>query len=91
MWSSLQAEHLRLRDTHWEPPPAPPVIFDETPQKLSGARKLTEIEVGQVRDRARKESVSQLAKEYGLTYKAMSRIVKGYSYRYLNKLFPPQA
>lgn len=90
MWESLKAHHQRLAEEDWQAPAQRPEVFNEPKQQLTGYRKLTEVQVGEVRHRARTESVSSLAKEYGVTRLAMTRIVKGYAYRYLNRLFPPQ-
>ena len=70
------------------PPPA------EVPFKYAGRKplrgKLNDDLVIQARREIGKKTISQLAQENDVSYWSMRDAVKGYSYKHLNLLYPPQ-
>lgn len=89
-WRSLKEDHLKLAETNWTAPPQEekPVKF---PCKMTGRRKLTDVEVGLARACVAELGVASLARKFGVDYRTMWCAVKGYTYKHLNGVYPPQA
>ncbi len=88
-WETLREYHQRLVEIRWQPP-APmelPVIY---PKKNSGLPKLSSEEVKFCRENVGFLGCTELAKRYDVSRSTMWNIVKGFTYRELNGLYPPQ-
>jgi hypothetical protein len=79
-----------LADIEWKAAPQethPAVI------RMNGkatTRIFRQVDIGRIRKEARSRSVTELATEYGVSYRTMYNIVRGLSYRSLNLIYPPQ-
>jgi len=88
-WSSLQNKHLKLAQEGWKPPPRKEkATFFR--QKLSGGVKLLDEDVQFCRENVAEIGCAELARAFGMSYTAMSNVVKGVTHRHLNGKFPPQ-
>ena len=59
-------------------------------QKMSGAPKMSDQDVGYAREQVRTRSIKDVAKEMGIKYMTLYNAVKGHTYRHLNGIYPPQ-
>lgn len=86
---SLKEHHLKLAREGYVPPPREEIPYTFHFKK-QGKRILTDEEVMFARKNIVRLSVLQLANQYGVSPSTVYRAVKGYTYRYLNFLVPPQ-
>ncbi len=86
---SLKDHHLKLAREGYVPPPREevPYTFHLKPQ---GKRILTDEEVMFARKNIIRLGYLHLAEQFGVSHSTVYRAVKGYTYRYLNFLVPPQ-
>jgi len=52
-------------------------------------RKFRQVDIRDIRLKAKTTSIAELAREYCIAYNSMYAIVKGISYRSLNLIYPP--
>jgi nucleotidyltransferase/DNA polymerase involved in DNA repair len=52
-------------------------------------RKFRQVDIRDIRQKAKTMSIADLAREYDIAYNSMYAIVKGISYRSLNLIYPP--